>query len=102
MYKRAIASTQQELLQLRGRVEHLSKSEESARLEAKTGREELKRARKEWLKMKDDLDAEKEAHRQTKVGMPRGGDVKQEFGSEHTVKGEQLCARVGCACCPTS
>eukprot|EP00983_Pelagomonas_calceolata_P133341 1161956-Pelagomonas_calceolata.AAC.18 len=68
IYQHATASAQQELLFLRGRVEALSKSEESARLEAKTGREELKRARKEWLKMKDDLDGERDAHKQTKVG----------------------------------
>ncbi|KAF5835820.1 hypothetical protein DUNSADRAFT_6854 [Dunaliella salina] len=67
IYQHATSSAQQELLLLRGRVEALSKSEDSARLEAKTGREELKRARKEWLKMKDDLDGEREAHKQTKA-----------------------------------
>lgn len=49
-------------------MEALVAGEEIARAEAKTGREELKRLRKEWLKMKDELDAEREAHKQTKVG----------------------------------
>jgi uncharacterized protein YdcH (DUF465 family) len=51
----------------RSRLEGLIVSEEAARLETKTGREELKRLRKEWLHMKDELTAERDAHNKTKV-----------------------------------
>ncbi len=40
---------------------------ESIKLETKTGRDELKKSRKEWLKMKDELDEEREQHNKLKV-----------------------------------
>ena len=67
LYQRAMRVAQTESSTMRVRLESQAASEESSRLEAKTGREELKRARKEWIKMKDDLDAEREAHQKLKV-----------------------------------
>ena len=43
-------------------LEALARDKDAAFLEAKTGREELKRARKDWLRMKDDLEMERDAH----------------------------------------
>ncbi|KAG2431074.1 hypothetical protein HXX76_009607 [Chlamydomonas incerta] len=60
--RRATEASQLEAAALRAHLERLSISEESARLEAKTGREELKKLRKEYLRMRDDLEAEKTAH----------------------------------------
>ena len=37
-------------------------------LQAKTGRDELKRVRKEYLRMRDDLEAEQAAHTKLQVG----------------------------------
>ncbi|KAG2448090.1 hypothetical protein HYH02_007115 [Chlamydomonas schloesseri] len=60
--RRSTEASQLEAAALRAHVERLSMSEDSARLEAKTGREELKKLRKEYLRMRDDLEAEKAAH----------------------------------------
>ncbi|PNW73319.1 hypothetical protein CHLRE_14g627650v5 [Chlamydomonas reinhardtii] len=60
--RRATEASQLEAAALRSHLERLSVSEESARLEAKTGREELKKLRKEYLRMRDDLEAERAAH----------------------------------------
>lgn len=68
-YQRGLSTAQLEAATAKSRLESLVVSEESARLEAKTGREELKRLRKEWLRMRDDLDAEIKAHGDTKGGL---------------------------------
>lgn len=67
VYRHGTAAANQEAMNLKARVEALGRSEEGARLEAKTGREELKRMRKEFLKMKDDLEAQREAHKKSVV-----------------------------------
>lgn len=62
---------------MKSKMENLVAMHDAAKLEAKTGREELKRARKEWLKMKDELDAEREAHKLLKVGWGGVGERGQ-------------------------
>lgn len=45
----------------------LNAAREAARLDARTGREELKRVRKETLRMRDELEAEAASHNELKV-----------------------------------
>eukprot|EP00798_Chlamydomonas_sp_ICE-L_P026371 gene26371-17465_t len=66
-YQRAMVAAREETESMKRHLESLTSSEELARIEAKTGREELKRARKDWMKMRDELASEKEAHAQLKV-----------------------------------
>ncbi|GFH13853.1 uncharacterized protein HaLaN_09809 [Haematococcus lacustris] len=72
-YQRATAAAQQEAMSLRSRLDTVVASEESARLEARTGREELKRLRKEWMRLRDELEAERSAHNSIKVGAGQPG-----------------------------
>ncbi|GFH10534.1 uncharacterized protein HaLaN_05861 [Haematococcus lacustris] len=72
-YQRATATAQQEAVSLRSRLDTVVASEESARLEARTGREELKRLRKEWMRLRDELESERSAHNSIKVGAGQPG-----------------------------
>ena len=65
-FQTATQAAQAEAEALHNEVEGLSRGREAAMLEAKTGREELKRARTESIRMTDELDAEREAHGQLK------------------------------------
>lgn len=49
------------------RQQGLNAARETARLEARTGREELKRVRTETLRMRDELEAEVASHNELKV-----------------------------------
>ena len=68
-FQAATQAAQAEAEALHNEVEGLARGREAAVLEAKTGREELKRARKESIRMKDELDAERKAH----------GKLKREY-----------------------
>lgn len=81
VYQRATATAQLDAAGVRSKLDALIASEESSRLEAKTGREELKRLRKDWMRMRDDLDGEKSKAARAKVG-----------GSSEELRG-------GCASC---
>ncbi|GAX74229.1 hypothetical protein CEUSTIGMA_g1678.t1 [Chlamydomonas eustigma] len=65
-YQSAMQSAQLEAATMKSDLEALARGREMALREAKTGREELKKARKEWLKMRDELDAEKKEHNNLK------------------------------------
>ncbi len=63
-------TAQLDAAQLRNRLDGLVRSEETARAEARTGREELKRVRKEWLRLRDELEQEQGEHKKLKVRSP--------------------------------
>jgi predicted nucleic acid-binding Zn-ribbon protein len=67
VYQSAMQSAQLEAATMKSDLEALARGRDMALREAKTGREELKKARKEWLKMRDELDAEKKEHSNLKV-----------------------------------
>lgn len=81
----------------------LNAAREAARLEARTGREELKRVRKETLRMRDELEAEAASHNELKVRASGATEtrscnsllVQQQkcvvtSGTHTTVKGDHL------------
>ncbi|MEW5314025.1 MAG: hypothetical protein WDW38_005553 [Sanguina aurantia] len=66
-YQGATEAAQQDAAALRVKLQVLVAARETARLESRTGREELKRVRKETLRMRDELEAEAASHNQLKV-----------------------------------
>jgi hypothetical protein len=73
-YQEAMQGSLLEAATLRARLDGVNAIEESARAEARTGREELKRLRKEWLKLKDEMDQERSDHKSFRVSTDPGGD----------------------------
>lgn len=67
-------------------------------MQAKTGREELKKLRKEYLRIKDELEAERGAHSTLQVGAA----VMQFAGSGYIPlvcgMGAYTCSSRGCTC----
>ncbi|KAG1666393.1 hypothetical protein FOA52_006502 [Chlamydomonas sp. UWO 241] len=101
-YQRAMSGAQAEAAGMRGQLDAMAVARDGALTEAKTGREELKRARKEWLKTKDEFDAERAAHAGLRAQhaatlLALSATVCEHEAAEEALAQELAAARAECA-----
>lgn len=63
-----MVTAQAEAEAIKAKMDKMVENEENAKLEAKTGRDELKIVRKQLLKTKDELDSVSDEYKKVKVG----------------------------------